>query len=61
MNEDEVMCQICHKIHKRVNTKDWAYYKGDLYCINHPGVREWLQGALKIETFKMDYERKNRE
>jgi hypothetical protein len=57
--DDMVTCTMCGKVHKRADTGDWVYYKGDLYCTAHPGVMLWYRGALRLEEerYKIETEK----
>jgi hypothetical protein len=51
--DERVLCQMCGASHLRKNTADYAYYRGELYCITHPGVKQWYEGALEILEEKL--------
>lgn len=56
MSEPPVKCDICGKEHQRSNTQDWVHYNGETFCVSHPGVMEWYNGALKIADQKLIHE-----
>ena len=48
-------CWVCGKVWQRKDSNKWLFFNDMVVCRNHPGAKEWYNGALILaeEKYKL--------